>query len=87
MGGLNHGGRGYYALDITDPTTPTLLWEFTTTAGNGSTKDDDLGYSYGNPVITAKADGTWVVLVTSGYDNGNTSKLRAVGRGLATCTC
>ncbi len=24
-----------------------LLWEFTTTAGIGSTKDDDLGYSYG----------------------------------------
>lgn len=71
VGGLNQGGRGYYALDITDPSTPKLLWEFTTTAGNGSTKDDDLGYSYGNPVITAKADGTWVVLVTSGYNNIN----------------
>ena len=71
VGGLNEGGRGYYALDITDPTAPKLLWEFTTTAGNGSTKDDDLGYSYGNPVITAKADGTWVVLVTSGYNNIN----------------
>jgi type IV pilus assembly protein PilY1 len=69
VGGLNAGGRGYYALDITDPTAPQLLWEFTTTAGNGSTKDDDLGYSYGNPVITAKADGTWVVLLTSGYNN------------------
>jgi type IV pilus assembly protein PilY1 len=71
VGGLNEGGRGYYALDITDPTTPKLLWEFTTTAGKGSTQDDDLGYSYGNPVITAKADGTWVVLVTSGYNNIN----------------
>ena len=69
VGGLNAGGRGYYALDITDPTAPALLWEFTTTAGQGSVTDDDLGYSYGNPVITAKADGTWVVLVTSGYNN------------------
>jgi type IV pilus assembly protein PilY1 len=63
VGGLNAGGRGYYALDITDPVTPTLLWEFTTA------DDSDLGYSYGNPVITAKADGTWVVLLTSGYNN------------------
>jgi len=63
VGGLNAGGRGYYALDVTDPATPALLWEFTTA------KDSDIGYSYGNPVITAKADGTWVVLVTSGYNN------------------
>jgi type IV pilus assembly protein PilY1 len=63
VGGLNAGGRGYYALDITDPTAPTLLWEFTPAI------DSDVGYSYGNPVITAKADGTWVVLVTSGYNN------------------
>ncbi len=69
VAGLNGGGRGYYAMDITDPANPTLLWEFTTTAGIGKTQDDDLGYSYGQPVITKKADGTWVVLVTSGYNN------------------
>jgi len=66
VGGLNAGGRGYYALDITDPSDPLypkLLWEFTTA------EDSDLGYTYGNPVITAKSDGTWVVLVTSGYNN------------------
>ena len=71
VAGLNGGGRGYYALDITNPTTPVLLWEFTTTAGIGSTRDDDLGYTFGQPVITTKADGTWVVLVTSGYNNVN----------------
>ncbi len=63
VGGLNGGGRGYYALDITNPVTPVLLWEFTTAA------DSDVGYSFGRPVITRKADGTWVVLVTSGYNN------------------
>lgn len=63
VGGLNGGGRGYYALDITNPSTPVLLWEFT------PTNDSDLGYSFGLPVITRKADGTWVVLVTSGYNN------------------
>jgi type IV pilus assembly protein PilY1 len=69
VGGLNAGGRGYYALDVTNPSDPKLLWEFTTTAGSGSVKDDDIGYSYGQPVLTRKADGTWVVLVTSGYNN------------------
>ncbi|WP_083259356.1 pilus assembly protein [Variovorax boronicumulans] len=60
VGGLNLGGKSYYALDITDPTSPSMLWEFT---------DDNLGYSYGNPVITKKADGTWVVVFASGYNN------------------
>ncbi|MDD5384647.1 MAG: PilC/PilY family type IV pilus protein [Gallionella sp.] len=69
VGGLNGGGRGYYALDITVPDTPVLLWEFTTTAGIGAVTDDDLGYSFGVPVVTRKTDGTWVVLVTSGYNN------------------
>jgi type IV pilus assembly protein PilY1 len=67
VGGLNQGGRGYYALDVTNPTAPKLLWEFT------AAQDSDMGYSYGIPVITARADGKWVVLVTSGYDNGTSS--------------
>ncbi len=73
VGGLSGGGRGYYALDITNPTTPVLLWEFTTTTGIGKIKDADLGYSFGQPVITKRADGRWVVLVTSGYNNVGTS--------------
>ncbi len=63
VGGLNGGGSGYYALDVTDPTAPTLLWEFT------PANDADLGVTFGNPIITKKTDGTWVVLVTSGYNN------------------
>ena len=73
VGGLNGGGRGYYALDITNPATPVLLWEFTTTAGIGKVKDDDLGYTYGQAIITQRTDGRWVVVVTSGYDNGTSS--------------
>lgn len=72
VGGLNGGGRSYYALDITDPVNPALLWEFTPAA------DSDLGYSFGPAVITRKSDGTWVVLVTSGYDNGTLSSNTAV---------
>ena len=60
VGGLNAGGSGYYALDVTNPTQPKALWEFT---------DANMGYSFGNPQITKLADGTWVVLLTSGYNN------------------
>lgn len=63
VGGLNAGGRGYYALDVTDPDAPKALWNYTVD------DDADLGYSYGNPVITKRRDGTWVVVFTSGYNN------------------
>jgi type IV pilus assembly protein PilY1 len=63
VAGLNGGGKGYFALDITNPDSPLVLWEFDTT------DDSDIGYSYGNPIVTKKADGTWVVLLTSGYNN------------------
>lgn len=86
VSGLNGGGRGYFALDITDPADlagPKLLWEFTTTAGIGTVKDDDLGYTFGQPVVTRTADGTWVVLVTSGYDNGTDSATKVSGSFVA----
>ncbi|MDM0075145.1 PilC/PilY family type IV pilus protein [Variovorax sp. J2P1-59] len=60
VGGLGKGGRSYYALDITDPASPLPLWEFT---------DTNLGLSFGNPIITKRADGTWVVAFASGYNN------------------
>ena len=60
VGGLNGGGRGYYALDITNPAAPKVMWEFSNT---------NLGYTYGNPKIAKLRNGTWVVLVTSGYNN------------------
>ncbi|MEJ8845209.1 pilus assembly protein [Variovorax rhizosphaerae] len=60
VGGLGSGGAGYYALDITDPANPLPLWEFTNT---------NLGLTHGNPMITKRADGTWVVALTSGYNN------------------
>ncbi|MGH6645301.1 pilus assembly protein [Aquabacterium sp.] len=73
VGGFNSGGKGYYALDITDPASPRMLWEFTQAAVADSTarnvKDPDLGLSYGNPIITKRADGTWVVVFASGYNN------------------
>lgn len=63
VGGLNKGGKGYYALDITDPSSPKALWNFTVA------DDADMGFSFGNPIITKRRDGTWVVALTSGYNN------------------
>lgn len=63
VGGLGAGGRGYYALDVTNPTSPVGLWEFTVA------DDASLGLTYGNPVITKLKDGTWVAIFTSGYNN------------------
>lgn len=62
VGGLNAGGSGYYALDVTDPANPVALWEFT---------DSKMGLSYGNPIITKRKDGKWVVVVTAGYNNAD----------------
>jgi type IV pilus assembly protein PilY1 len=62
VGGLNQGGKSFYALDITDPASPHLLWEFT---------NAQLGYTYSNPRITKLHDGTWAVIVASGYNNAD----------------
>lgn len=64
VGGFGAGGRGYYAVDVTSPTSPQALWEFS---------DADMGLSYGNPVITKVPDAnnvpTWAVVFTSGLNN------------------
>ena len=76
VGGLAAGGKGYYALDVTNPAAPKSLWEFNQSstcysAADASTAGADchLGLSFGRPVITKLVDGTWVVMVTSGYNN------------------
>lgn len=72
IGGLGKGGKGYYALDITDPsafsesgTRPrtTVLWEFT---------DPDLGYSFSEPSIVKMANGRWAAIFGNGYNNTGT---------------
>ncbi|TLY48438.1 MAG: hypothetical protein E6K53_15670, partial [Gammaproteobacteria bacterium] len=75
VGGLGKGGKGIYALDITDapPALDTkssaasearikkqVLWEFT---------DSDMGFTFGRPLIAKTRKYGWVVLVTSGYNN------------------
>ncbi len=45
--GLRRGGQAYYALDITTPTSPKLLWEInSSTTGFG-----DLGFTWATPKV------------------------------------
>jgi len=75
VGGLNAGGKGYYALDITNPDSPILLWEFGNSDCEGCTRtDNNMGYSFGNPIITKTPENKWVVVLTSGYNNGGGSE-------------
>ena len=63
-------GRGFYALDVTVPGDPKILWEICPDAALCSEVDADMGYSFGNPIIAKRASSKdWVVIVTSGYNN------------------
>jgi type IV pilus assembly protein PilY1 len=79
VSGLNKGGRGYFALDVTDPATFTeanaadrVLWEFT------DADDVDLGYTFNQPPvnrltkqarqIAKMANGKWAAIVGNGYN-------------------
>jgi type IV pilus assembly protein PilY1 len=68
--GMNDGGRGYAAFDVTNPSSPQFLWEFCNDSTMCSHSDANLGLTFGNPVITKRSyDNKWVVLLTSGYNN------------------
>jgi len=76
VGGLRAGGNGYYALNVTSPTSigteanlaSTVLWEFPNSSTPNATKNN-VGLSFGKPVIVKTTAAGWVVLVTSGYNN------------------
>ncbi|MES2820553.1 MAG: PilC/PilY family type IV pilus protein [Pseudomonadota bacterium] len=63
VGTLRAGGRSLFALDITDPDDIKLLWEFS------SAEDEDLGYSFPQPVMARLHTGNWAVLMANGYGN------------------
>lgn len=73
VAGMAAGGKGVYALDVTDPDAfsegqayATVLWDLTV-ADEGL---GDLGYSFARPAIfksTEDAGGLWVAAVGNGY--------------------
>jgi type IV pilus assembly protein PilY1 len=51
------------------PTTPVGAARHAASGIARLSEDCDLGFSFGNPVITKLPSGQWVVMVTSGYNN------------------
>lgn len=84
VGGLNAGGQGIYALDVTDPTkfasaqsspSSVVLWEFT------DRDDADLGYTFSRPVVRRMNNGKWAVVFGNGFNNTTgDGKLSSTGR-------
>lgn len=64
-------GRGpaeaIYALNITNPASPTLLWE--RSANDGQSYSNYIGQIVGKPIIAQTADGVWSVLIGNGYNS------------------
>ncbi|MDQ6627330.1 MAG: PilC/PilY family type IV pilus protein [Pseudomonadota bacterium] len=92
VGGLNAGGKGYYALDVTDPASPKGLWEFKwdpsmatcpllTSGATNNSADCHLGFTFGKPIISKLSTGAWVVMFASGYNNINSPALTGDGQG------
>lgn len=88
VGSLRKGGFGYFALDVSLSGTGTeatqagrVLWEFP----NALTPAADrlnVGFTYGRPVIVKTRAAGWVVVVSSGYNNGtDTGSSGGDGRG------
>ncbi|HRX88774.1 MAG TPA: PilC/PilY family type IV pilus protein [Steroidobacteraceae bacterium] len=70
VAGLNKGGQGVFALDITNPSaisdsSPAALakWEFT------DADDADLGYTFSRPAIVRMHNGQWAAVFGNGYNN------------------
>ena len=80
VGGLGAGGKGFFALDITNPDLSAetansgndakILWEIDASA---SSAGDDLGYTYSRAAIGRLGDGKWYAAVGTGFNsvNGN----------------
>ena len=74
-GTLGGGGRGLFALDVTDPSTfresnaaKTVLWEFT------NANDAHLGYTYSRPTITLMNNGRWALITGNGLEDTATDR-------------
>ena len=86
VGGLGLGGKGYYALRITDPTEfdtqvsakDQVLWEFSESDDDIGGGTSDLGFSFGEPVIAMSnavsgGEQRWVVIFGNGYNSTSAS--------------
>lgn len=78
VGGLNKGGQGIYALDVTNPSSFSEAnassihrWQFTDADGDGnaSNNDLDLGFTFSRPAIVRMQNGKWAAVFGNGYNS------------------
>jgi len=60
VGTMGRGGRGAFALDVTDPANIAVLWDETSADITG------LGNNLGKPIIGQLADGQWYAMLGNG---------------------
>lgn len=71
VGGLRAGGRGVYALDVTDPgsfSKNDVLWDLTRSSQNDG-DEGNMGHVYGKPSIVRLHDGKWAAIFGNGYNS------------------
>ncbi len=72
LGSLGGGGKGIYALDVSDPdsfSASDVMWEFT------SADDSNMGVAIPGPTIARLANGQWAAIVANGYNSGGNAEL------------
>ncbi|MDP4536853.1 PilC/PilY family type IV pilus protein [Alkalimonas collagenimarina] len=62
VGSTGRGANLLFALDVTVPTSPQILWEFS---------DDRLGTMVGKPVIGRLKNGEWAVITGNGFNSSD----------------
>lgn len=77
VGGERGGGRGVFALDITDPSqfseanaASLVLWEFS------SSDDPDMGFTFSTPTIAMMNNGRWAAIMGNGYNQSGDGKAK-----------
>ena len=82
VGVLGAGGRGVFALDVTNPLAPEVLFDIH--AGDGGPLSGELGFLTGQAILVPteasnRGDGVWAVILGNGYESATgRSKLIAV---------
>ncbi len=67
VGTLRAGGKGLFALDITNPDEIKLLWELDSNSAAVSGLNVKPGYSFPQPTVARLHNGGWAVVTGNGY--------------------
>ncbi len=67
VGTLRAGGKGLFALDITDPDSIQLLWELDESSDTVKDLNVKPGYSFSQPTVARLHNGKWAVVTGNGY--------------------